>query len=54
MITRRTEPPPPCGAGAGGGGRSDVFLFADNGASERPPSVALARDTSPARGEEQS
>jgi len=45
------EPPPPCGAGAGGGGRSDAPSLSDFGASERPPSVAHPRDTSPARGE---
>ena len=40
------ESPPPRGAGVGGGGRSAAQLFADNGASERPPS-----QPSPARGE---
>ncbi|MGD9814307.1 MAG: bifunctional proline dehydrogenase/L-glutamate gamma-semialdehyde dehydrogenase PutA [Hyphomonadaceae bacterium] len=40
--------PPPRGAGAGGGGRADDQAPE---AAARPPSVALARDTSPARGE---
>jgi tRNA (guanine-N7-)-methyltransferase len=40
------ESPPPCGAGAGGGGRSTTQVFADNNASERPPT-----QPSPTRGE---
>jgi RHH-type proline utilization regulon transcriptional repressor/proline dehydrogenase/delta 1-pyrroline-5-carboxylate dehydrogenase len=47
------SPPPPRGAGAGGGGLSENGA---NGAGAldpaRPPSVALTRATSPARGEE--
>ncbi|MBS0386401.1 MAG: enoyl-CoA hydratase/isomerase family protein, partial [Proteobacteria bacterium] len=43
------EPPSPRGAGAGGGGRSNAQA---PDASARPPSVALTRDTSPARGED--
>ena len=43
--------PPPGGAGAGGGGRSDASL-SGSATSDRPPSVALSRDTSPTRGED--
>ncbi len=55
MNERRApdHPPPPRGAGAGGGGRRSFAAPSEPAQhADRPPSVAHARDTSPARGEE--